>query len=149
VTESAQPLPVGDSESRDFNAPRTRRPPRVLIVDDSWDATEMYGTYLVHAGYQSLTAADGFAGVQAARGFNPDVVVMDLAMPRMDGIKATQTLKHDRHTRHIPVILLTGYPERAIGERGLEAGADVFLTKPCLPEDLEHHIRRLLPARRK
>lgn len=105
--------------------------------------------YLVHAGYQSLTAADGLAGVEAAKRFSPDVVVMDLAMPRMDGISATQSLKRDRRTRHIPVILLTGYPERAINERGLEAGADVFLTKPCLPEDLEGHIRRLIPTRRK
>ena len=105
--------------------------------------------YLSHAGYLSVTAADGLAGIEAAKRFSPDVVVMDLAMPRMDGIKATQALKRDSHTRHIPVILLTGYPERAIGERGLEAGADVFLTKPCLPEDLEGHIRRLLPSRRK
>ena len=105
--------------------------------------------YLAHAGYQSVAAPDGHAGVEAARQFNPDVIVMDLSMPRMDGISATQSLKQDRHTRNIPVILLTGFPERAINERGLEAGVDLFLTKPCLPEDLEDHIRRLIPVRRK
>ena len=74
---------------------------------------------------------------------NPDVIVMDLAMPKMDGISATRRLKAHRRTRHIPVILLTGYPYQAIERGALEAGVAVFLTKPCLPEDLERHVSEL------
>jgi CheY-like chemotaxis protein len=65
-------------------------------------------------------------------------------MPRIDGITATQTLKRDARTRNTPIILLTGYPQRAVERGALQAGVDVFLTKPCLPEDLESHLQRLL-----
>src|SRR5438067_2051952 len=73
-----------------------------------------------------------------------DAVVMDLAMPTLDGIAATSKLKTDARTRETPVIILTGYPMRAVQQGALEAGADAFLTKPCLPEDLEQQVRRLL-----
>ena len=78
----------------------------------------------------------------------PDVIVMDLAMPRMSGISAAHHLKHDPRTRKTPIILLTGYALRAIRDGALEMGVDVFLTKPCLPEDLESHVRQLLERRR-
>jgi CheY-like chemotaxis protein len=73
---------------------------------------------------------------------------MDLAMPRLNGISAVHRLKQDARTRDIPVIILTGYAFRAIQQGALEAGADVFLTKPCLPEDLERHVQSLLDRRR-
>jgi two-component system, cell cycle response regulator DivK len=71
------------------------------------------------------------------------VIVMDLAMPGLNGITATHRLKQHPRTRRIPVIVLTGYAFRAIEQGALEAGADVFLTKPCLPEELELTIRSL------
>jgi CheY-like chemotaxis protein len=116
----------------------------VLVVDDAPDTREMYGSYLDFHGFGVLTAADGDAAVEVALARRPDVVVMDLAMPRLNGITAVHRLKQHPRTRKIPVIILTGYAFRAIQQGALEAGADVFLTKPCLPEELERHVRALL-----
>jgi two-component system, cell cycle response regulator DivK len=135
-----------------YRRPRESRPQAgrrtfvVLIADDSHDAREMYATYLSFVGFGIFTAPDGVAAVDIAIQVEPDVIVMDLSMPMLDGIAATRRIKGHPRTRQIPVILLTGFPQRAIGRGALEAGVDVFLTKPCLPEDLEAHIRRQLPG---
>jgi CheY-like chemotaxis protein len=127
--------------------PSARRAGLVLIADDTRDARELYGLYLSHQGFSVELASDGAAAVDAAIKLRPDVIVMDLSMPILDGIAATERLKANPRTRHIPVILLTGYPYKAIQQGALEGGVDVFLTKPCLPEDLEGHVRRLLSGR--
>ena len=124
------------------------RSPIVLIVDDTVDTRELYAMYFRSRGFTALLAHDGVAGVAAARQKNPDVIVMDLSMPGLDGITATRQLKADAATRRTPVIILTGYPMRAIQHGALEAGADAFLTKPCLPEDLEQHVLRCLDRSR-
>jgi two-component system, cell cycle response regulator DivK len=67
-----------------------------------------------------------------------------LSMPRLDGITATKRIKAHPDTRHIPLIVVTGFPHQAAQRGSLEAGADVFLGKPCLPEDLAGHVQRLL-----
>jgi CheY-like chemotaxis protein len=128
--------------------PRSRRVGRVLIVDDNRDAREMYGLYFRMLGYDVTMAEDGPRGIDMALQLKPDVIVMDLAMPGMSGVGAAEYLKRDPRTQSIPVILLTGHGARAIEERALERGVDVFLTKPCLPEDLEGYVRRLLDSRR-
>src|SRR6185369_10908805 len=120
----------------------------VLIVDDSIDAREMYSLYLRHCGFRTYTSPDGSAAIDMALEYRPDVVVMDLAMPYVDGITAIRRLKMHPRTRRIPVILLTGYPSKAIQQGALEAGADVFLTKPCLPEDLERYVVQLTERQR-
>ena len=125
-----------------------RRFARVLIVDDNPDAREMYALFFRTKGYDAVTADDAEIAVEMAAQLQPDVIVMDLAMPGMSGISATHQLKCDPRTRKIPVILLTGHYARAIQEGALERGVDAFLTKPCLPEDLEHHVVRLIEARR-
>ncbi|HEY2995178.1 MAG TPA: response regulator [Methylomirabilota bacterium] len=122
---------------------RERSGPIVLIVDDTADARDLYREYLTARGFRVATAPDGDSGIAAARRYRPDVIVMDLAMPWVDGITATRRLKADARTRNVPVILLTGHAYLAIDQGALEAGAAVFLTKPCLPEDLEAQIRRL------
>jgi two-component system cell cycle response regulator DivK len=121
-----------------------RSPAGVLIVDDTPDVREMYGEYLTARGFRVATARDGEAGIATATQSRPDVIVMDLSMPRISGITAIRRLKADARTRDVPVILLTGYPYKAIEEGALEAGADAFMTKPCLPEDLERQVRWLL-----
>ena len=118
----------------------------VLIVDDVSDTREMYAFYFRRQGFTVFTALDGRHGLDVAMAQRPDVIVMDLSMPGMDGITVTRTLKRDARLRHIPILILTGYPMRAVQEGALEAGADGFLTKPCLPEDLEQHVRRVLDA---
>ena len=121
----------------------------VLVVDDTLDVRDLYEGYLTARGFRVVTANDGASGIAATLHHAPDVIVMDLSMPRVDGITAIGRLKQDARTRNVPVILLTGYPYQAIERGGLEAGANVFLTKPCLPEDLEAHIRRLTGAERR
>jgi len=141
------------AETRALQPRQRRRAPSrrrrlILIVDDAADTRELYTTYLRFRGFDVITAPDGDAGIEAAVRLKPDVVVMDLAMPRRDGISAAHHLKHHPRTSKIPVVLLTGYGLRAIHEGALEMGIDVFLTKPCLPEDLEQHLQALLDRRR-
>ena len=135
--------PVNARSSR-----RSRRRPRILIADDTADAREIYGTYFSGRGFRVLTANDGAEAIQIARDQRPDVIVMDLAMPQFDGITAAERIKDTAGTRRTRVILLTGYPHCAPEQSALERGVDVFLTKPCLPEDLETHVRRQLNAPR-
>jgi CheY-like chemotaxis protein len=121
--------------------------PTLLVVDDTLDTRELYALYFRSVGFTVVTAHDGTAGVTLARDARPDIIVMDLTMPGLDGVAATRQLKSDERTRRTPVIILTGYPTRAIQDGALAAGADAFLTKPCLPEELEKHVQRLLTAR--
>ena len=122
-----------------------REAPCVLIVDDSVHVREMYAEYLEYRGFRVLCAADGNGGIQLAISMQPDVIVMDLAMPNVDGFEATRTLKRHSRTSRIPIVVLTGYSDaNALTQGALQAGADMFLTKPCLPEDLEGHVRSLL-----
>jgi two-component system cell cycle response regulator DivK len=145
ATARRAPAPSPSTRARSGARASTRR--TVLVVDDAPDPREMYGSYLGYRGFGVLTAPDGDAAVETALAQVPDVIVMDLAMPRLNGISAVHRLKLHPRTRNIPVIILTGYAFRAIQQGALEAGADVFLTKPCLPEDLERHVQHLLERR--
>ena len=120
----------------------------ILVVDDTSDTRDIYSLYLSSKGFKVPTARDGVSGLEAACTHQPDVIVMDLSMPGVDGIEAIRRLKADPRTSHIPVVLLTAYPLHAVQGGALEAGADDFLTKPCLPDQLERHVRRLLARRR-
>ena len=113
----------------------------MLIVDDSLHTRELYTEYLSFRGLAVVSAPEAESGIRLAETLRPDVIVMDIAMPGLNGITATHL---NPRTRRIPVIVLTGYAFRAIEHGALEAGADAFLTKPCLPEDLELKIRALL-----
>jgi CheY-like chemotaxis protein len=79
----------------------------------------------------------------------PDIVLMDLALPRMDGWEATRRLKNDDLTRHIPIVALTGHALAGHAEGAREAGCDAFVTKPCLPDALVAEIKRLLDEHRR
>jgi CheY-like chemotaxis protein len=122
---------------------------RVLIVDDH--AIVRDGIRALLAPVEDIVvvgeAGGGREAIQLAQTLSPDVIVMDIAMPGLNGITATHRLRLNPRTRRIPIIVLTGYAFRAIEHGALEAGAAAFLTKPCLPEDLELKIRELLPAR--
>ncbi len=118
--------------------------PRVLLVDDYPDAREMYSEYLQFSGFDVVEAANGVEALQRAADDAPDIILMDLSLPVMDGWEATRRLKADTRTAQIPVVALTGHALAGISEGARQAGCDAFVTKPCLPEDLVREIRRVL-----
>jgi two-component system cell cycle response regulator DivK len=125
--------------------PRSERP-RVLLVDDYPDAREMYTEYLEFSGFEVVGAENGMEALQRAVEAEPDIILMDLSLPIMDGWEATRRLKADKRTASIPVVALTGHALAGISEGAKKAGCDAFVTKPCLPEDLVKEIRKVLDA---
>ncbi len=117
---------------------------RVLIVDDVEDNRQIYAEFLAAAGFDVSVAVDGFDALASVRAVMPDLVVMDLAIPRIDGWTVTRRLKSDGRTGHIPVIAVTGHVLPGAAERARAAGCDAFLTKPCLPDELLREIRSVL-----
>lgn len=118
--------------------------PKVLLVDDYPDAREMYSEYLQFSGFEVVEAANGIEALQRAVDTAPDIILMDLSLPVMDGWEATRRLKADARTADIPVVALTGHALAGISEGARQAGCDAFVTKPCLPEDLVREIRKVL-----
>ena len=133
-------LPTQGTDDEQRNAAR----PRVLLVDDYPDAREMYAEYLEFSGFDVVEAANGMEALQRAADDNPDIILMDLSLPVMDGWEATRRLKADERTAAIPVVALTGHALAGISEGAKKAGCDAFVTKPCLPEDLVKEIRKVL-----
>jgi CheY-like chemotaxis protein len=122
-------------------------PPLVLVVDDFQDNREMFAEFLSLSGFRVAEASTGREAID--RGFEllPDVILMDLSLPELDGWEATRQLKNDPRTRHIPIVALTGHALADHSREAREAGCDAFLTKPCLPEVLVVEIRRMLDRR--
>ncbi len=125
--------------------PRKARPV-VLVVDDYQDCREMYAAYLALAGFRVLKASDGSEALEVAWRHLPDVVLMDLSLPGMDGCEATRRLKNNPLTRDIPVIALTAQSLQGFDD--IQAiGFEALLTKPCLPDDLAREVMGVLEAR--
>ena len=116
----------------------------VLLVDDEPDLLELLQYALEQEGYHVLTATDGQAALRLASAERPDVAVLDIMMPRMDGIELTQRLREDAQLRLTPIILLTARAEEGDEIAGLEAGADDYLTKPVSPKKLVSRVRAML-----
>jgi CheY-like chemotaxis protein len=114
----------------------------ILIADDTTDSRDLYAEYFETRGFSVVTARDGVHAVKVALEHVPEVIVMDLAMPQIDGLTAIQRIKADARLQQTRVIVLTGY-HFALERSALEAGADLFLRKPCLPERLELHVNAL------
>jgi two-component system, cell cycle response regulator DivK len=121
-----------------------RTQPLVLVVEDYQDAREMYAAYLQFSGFDVAEATNGEEAIEKAIQLMPDIILMDLALPRMDGWEATRQLKGSDRTRHIPIVALTGHALAGHAEGARQAGCDAFVTKPCLPDALVAEIKRLL-----
>jgi two-component system cell cycle response regulator DivK len=121
--------------------------PLVLVVEDYQDAREMYAAYLQFSGYRVAEATNGLEAIEKTLELMPDIILMDLALPKMDGWEATRRLKMDERTRHIPVVALTGHALAGHAEGARQAGCDSFVTKPCLPDALVAEIQRMLAER--
>jgi CheY-like chemotaxis protein len=116
----------------------------VLLIEDFDDAREMYAEYLQFSGLRTAGAADAVRGMRLAEELQPDVILMDAALPGLNGWDAIKQLKANPATRHIPVLMLTGHLLGDAKARAMEAGADGFISKPCLPDELTRHILTLL-----
>jgi two-component system cell cycle response regulator DivK len=119
----------------------------VLVVEDYQDAREMYAAYLQFSGYRVAEATNGLEAIEKTLELLPDIILMDLALPKMDGWEATRRLKSDDRTKHIPIVALTGHALAGHAEGARQAGCDSFVTKPCLPDALVAEIRRMLAGR--
>jgi CheY-like chemotaxis protein len=124
----------------------TREQPLVLVVEDYQDAREMYAAYLQFSGFAVAEATNGVEAIEKAQTLIPDIVLMDLALPRMDGWEATRRLKTSEKTQAIPVIALTAHAMAADLEKALQAGCDDYDTKPIELRRLLGKIERLLRA---
>ena len=118
--------------------------PLILVVDDYQDAREMYAEYLQYSGFRVAEARNGNEAVDQAFALRPDLILMDLSLPGMDGWEATRRLKADESTRHIPIVALTGHALAGASDGAKKAGCDSFVTKPCLTDDLVVEVRRML-----
>ena len=117
--------------------------PLVLLVEDHADTRLMYAEYL-KPDYDTSEAGDGITALEAARTSPPDIIVTDLALPRMDGFELIARLRADEQLRSIPVIALSGYSGIDVDARVRAAGTAVVIQKPCLPETLVQELRRQL-----
>jgi len=122
--------------------------PMVLVVDDYEDAREMYAEYLQYSGFRVAEARTGVEAMEKAFELLPDLILMDLSLPVMDGWEATRRLKADARTKAIPVVALTGHALAGHSEVARKAGCDAFVTKPCLPDALVLEVRRVLEQSR-
>ncbi len=113
----------------------------ILVVDDELKITRLLRDYLEQAGFRVVTSADGQAALQAARAERPDLIVLDLGLPGIDGLDVTRTL---RKSSDVPIIMLTARAEEADRIVGLELGADDYLVKPFSPKELVARVRAVL-----
>ena len=117
---------------------------RVLVVDDEPDAVELIEYNLNGAGYQVFTAANGTKALEMARRHQPDVIVLDLMLPEVDGIEVCKTLRRNPETTEIPILMLTAKADEIDQVIGLEVGADDYVTKPFSPRELVLRIKNIL-----
>ncbi|HVU24855.1 MAG TPA: response regulator transcription factor [Opitutus sp.] len=118
--------------------------PKILVVDDEPDALEVLGFKLREAGFAPVFATDGAKALAAVRAERPDLVVLDLMLPEIDGLEVCKILRRDSATVSIPVLMLTAKAAEMDRVLGLELGADDYLTKPYSPRELVLRIRKLL-----
>ena len=126
---------------------RERQRPLVLIVEDERDLRLLYAEHLTTSGFDVIEAGNGADAIDSASVHQPDVVLMDLSLPVVDGWEATERLKADARTSHIPVVALTAHDGAGELERATRAGCDWFVPKPCPPNALVAGGRPVLTAR--
>jgi CheY-like chemotaxis protein len=137
---------VNGAAHRDSGTARER--PLVLIVEDQHELRLLYVQQLTLSGFDVIEAGDGIEAISHTTSRAPDVVLMDLSLPVLDGWEATRRLKSDERTSHIPVVALTAHDGSGELQRATRAGCDWFVPKPCPPDALIAEVRRVLAAGR-
>lgn len=120
---------------------------KILLVDDEQDMVYAVKMQLEADGFRVLTAPDGQEGLDKARKEKPDLIILDLMLPKIDGYKICRMLKFDEKYKNIPVIIYTARAQEADEKLGYEVGADAYLTKPFDPQKLLAKINELLNSR--
>ena len=118
--------------------------PLILLVEDQSELRRMYAQQLELSGFDVIEAGNGEDAVTRTAADSPDVVLMDLSLPVLDGWEATRRLKTDERTAHIPIVALTAHDESGDLQRATRAGCDWFVPKPCPPDALIVEIQRVL-----
>lgn len=116
----------------------------VLLVEDNEDNLLVYRTILEHVGYRVIEARDGEEGIESAHSAHPDIILMDISIPKVDGWEATRRLKSDDATRDIPIVALTAHALDEDREKALLAGCDGYLAKPVEPRRVVEEVRRFI-----
>lgn len=117
---------------------------RILVVEDQEDNRQIMNDLLTDAGYQVIEAKDGHAGVSAAEAERPDLILMDIQLPGLDGYAATRRIKANAELAAIPVIAVTSYALSGDDQKAIEAGCDAYFAKPVSPRELLATIREYL-----
>src|SRR5512135_1584316 len=113
----------------------------ILVVDDEPKIVQLARDYLEHAGFAVLTASDGPTALHVTRSSKPDLIVLDLGLPQLDGLDVTRSIRKDSN---VPIIMLTARSEETDKLIGLELGADDYITKPFSPKELVARVRTVL-----
>ncbi len=116
----------------------------ILLADDNADNLDIYQVMLEHAGHTVLLASNGEGAVRAVREHRPDLVIMDVSMPVMDGLEATRVLKADPDTAGFRIVALTAHAMTEDRARAFEAGCDGYLAKPLTPKELLEEVQKIL-----
>jgi DNA-binding response OmpR family regulator len=124
-----------------------RERPLVLAADDEEDILELIVFRLERSGYDVVGARDGAEALELARSAKPDLAVLDVMMPKMDGFELTRRLREDEATSRMPIILLTARSQESDVQRGFDSGADDYLRKPFSPQELRARVQAILGRR--
>jgi len=137
LTEFLEEHGIKDAEEPDHNN-------RILIVDDDLQIQKLLKKIIVSKGYNVATASDGFeAGIKVMK-FKPNLVILDLMIPKVDGFEVCKQIKENPDTAYIKIMILTGYPAKENKEKSFNAGADAFLAKPVHKNDFIEEIETLI-----
>jgi two-component system cell cycle response regulator DivK len=118
---------------------------RILVVEDTEDNRAILRDLLTHAGFDLIEASDGAAGIEMAQLHKPDLILMDIELPGVDGCEATARIKADPGLRHIPVIAVSSYAQPSDAARAISVGCSAYVAKPCSPRAVLAKIREFLP----
>ena len=125
------------------------RPPRILIADDTPEAVELLEAYLAGTDYETAIATDGEETLARVADWHPDLILLDVMMPKISGFEVCKRLRSNPATRDLAILMVTALDQTSDVERAVEAGTDDFLSKPINKTDLLLHVRNLLKSRQK
>ena len=118
---------------------------RILVIEDTPNNRRILNDLLTNAGFEVIEAVDGEKGVAMAGEQRPDLILMDIQLPLIDGYEATRRIKANPVLRHIPIIVVTSYALSGDDVKAFEAGCDAYVTKPFVPRDLLAKVRQYVP----